>query len=204
MGLFPLKGRSGFLGQTRGTLSELQALAEHATRAATATLEKLTQTAVSIERAGVVLVPRAKLAAATGDYVGTEIAARFPLSGPAPGTVATLFSKQDALELVALLMGRDAGSVKKIGDLERSAVAEMTNIALNGAVTAIAEHHGVRFHTGVPVVETKLSDAGAFFGFDAPGAIDHAVLVESRFLETTRGIHGVMVLVFGVEGAREE
>lgn len=202
MGLFS-KTKQGFLGTTQHALGEMQTLGAQAAKAAGATLEKLTRQPIQITRSSAYLVPRDKAAALLAHHEGAHVAARFALGGAAPGTVATLFSKDDALELVALLLARDKGSVKRLGDLERSAIAEMTNIALNGAITVLATQGGVRFETGVPTLESPLSDVDLFTGYDGPAEIDHSVVIEATFRETTRGITGTLVMVFGVHGRTE-
>jgi len=204
MGLFPLKGRAQFLGRSRRTLEELQALGAAATAGGMQTLAKLTGTAVRAERTHVYLVPRARVAALLAHHAGAEIAARFQVTGANPGVVATLFAKDDAVRLVELLMGREPGAVKRLGPVEESAVAEMTNIALNGCLNAVSERDGTRFATGVPEVHYRVKDPGAFFAFDAPAEVDHAVVVETPFVEPTRGVEGHVVLLFGVARGGEE
>lgn len=199
MGLFT-KSKHGFLGASAVALHEIQATGEAAARAATKTLEKLTRTTVSIPHVQAYLVPKDRIHAVLSHHHGAQVGARFPLGGTHPGSVATLFTRENALELVALLMGREPGSVKKLGKLEESAIAEMTNIALNGAINVLSEHTGTRFDTGVPVVEMKVEDLGIFLGFDAARDIDHALVVDARFHESKRDITGDLVMVFGVRG----
>lgn len=198
MGLFSLKGRTGFLGRARRSLAELQDLGGTAATAGLDTLGRLTRTTVETEATRVFLVPRDQVGAVLQHLQPAEIAARFPFHGSAPGVVATCFDKKNALRLVELLLGQKPGSAKTIGTLEESAVAEMTNIALNGAITAVARD-GLRFETGVPEVIYGVKDLSAFLTFDGAPEIDHAVVVETPFVEPSRDVRGSMILVFGIQ-----
>lgn len=199
MGLFPLKGKTGFVGRSRRSLAELQDLGRAATMSGLRTLSKLTQTPVETGIPRIALVPRQEVGAVLQRHAPVAVGSRFPFKGTAPGAVASLFDKKNGLALVDLLMGQPNGTAKTFDRLEESALAEMTNIALNGAITAVASGEGVHFDTGVPDVAYKVADLGDFLAFDAPSSVDHAVVIETPFTEPTRGIQGVFILVFGIE-----
>lgn len=203
MGLLPLKGKTGFLGRSRRSLAELQDLGRIATEAGLQTFSRLAGRPVTTATPRVSLVPRDRCGAVLQGSGPTGIAARFPFSGSGPGVVATFFDEANALRLVELLLGQDHGQVKRLGDLEESAVAEMTNIVLNGAITAVAQAEGLHFETGVPEVVRGLKDVATFLSFTAEPDIDHAVVVETPFHEASRGIDGSLVLVFGIRRVDE-
>lgn len=199
MGLFPLKGKAGFVGRSRRSLAELQDLGRTATMSGLRTLSKLTQSPVETGVPRIALVPRGEVGTLLQRHAPAAVASRFAFKGTAPGTVASLFDETNALALVDLLLGQPHGTAKAFDRLEESALAEMTNIALNGAITAVASGEGLHFDTGVPDVAYEVEDLGAFLSFDAPPPIDHAVVIETPFTEPTRGIEGIFILVFGIE-----
>jgi chemotaxis protein CheY-P-specific phosphatase CheC len=198
MGLLPLKDKTGFLGRSRRSIGELQDLGRLATEAGLQTFTRLAGNQVTTKAPRVALVPRdhAGIVVAGGPYA---IAARFPFSGSGPGVVATYFDEPNALRLVELLLGQQKETVKRLGELEESAIAEMTNIVLNGAITAVAQSDGLHFETGVPEVARRVKDLSGLLAFTAGPEYDHAVVVETPFEEKTRGIHGSLVLVFGIK-----
>ena len=202
MGLFSLKGKLSFLGRSRATLAELQALGETTTKAGLATVQKLTEGEVATALPKVALVATGALPHVLAAHAASDIAARFPFSGDAPGLALTFFTKDDARRLVELMLAKPPGAVKSFGALEESAIAEMTNIALNGCINAVAEATGARFATGVPEVKRPVKDLAAFLAFDAAGT-DHVVVVETPFEERSRGVKGTMVVVFGVKAEAE-
>jgi chemotaxis protein CheY-P-specific phosphatase CheC len=87
--------------------------------------------------------------------------------------------------------------VKRFGELEESTIAETANIALNGALNAIAREDGVRFHPGVPDVEHRVKDLAAYLAPD--GRAEHVVVVETGFREPTRDIRGTLVVLLALE-----
>lgn len=192
-----LKGRTGFLGRSRASLDELKALGERTTRAALATLEKLTRTPVETGESRVFLVPEERLAAVLAAHDDAEVAARFRFSGTAAGMTGLVLAKGDAMRLAELLLGRDAGSVKRFGQLEESTIAETANIALNGALNALAREDGVRFQPEVPEVRHGVAPLAPFF---APtGGAGHVAVVETRYREPTRGVNGTFLVLFALE-----
>lgn len=199
MGLFPLKGKTGMVPQVRRTLWAMQELGRLATESGLDTLRKLTQEPVGTDPARVSLVARDRVGRQLAHHEGAEVGARFVFTGETPGLVATLFDRDHALRLVDLLLGNTKGTTKRLGELETSAVAEMTNITLNSALNAVAAETGLRFHTEVPEVWTKVSDVDGFFNVETDAA-DHMLVVETPFHEPSSGLSGTMVLLFGIHG----
>ncbi|MBW3584093.1 MAG: hypothetical protein KY455_13460 [Euryarchaeota archaeon] len=201
MGLFPLKGKGAFVTPVRRTLAAMQELGTRATRAGLGSLEKLTQSGVDIVAPGVHLVPRDRVEGLLAVHGSSKIGAWFRFRGGLTGTVGTFFDDRDALAMVDLLVGKSPGTTRKIGELEESALAEMTNIALNGALNDVAEAYGLRFLTEPPVVAygPKIDLAGLV---PEPGAGDHSVVVETRF-RAAGGTEGTLLLLFAVSGESE-
>jgi chemotaxis protein CheY-P-specific phosphatase CheC len=192
-----LKGKTNFLGRSRASVDEMQAIGERAARAALATMEKLTRTPVEMTRFEVFLGPRSRVGALLAHHSGAEIASRFRVTGTAAGMLGLAMKKADAARLAALLLGRDSADVKRFDALEESTIAETVNIVLNGALNALAREEGVRFSPEVPEVEYRVKDAGAFF---APGGgNDHLVVVETTFREPRRDVTGALLVVFSLE-----
>lgn len=192
-----LKGRTGFLGRTRDNLQELQQLGETSTKAGLVTLERLTRTAVETHAPDVALVPAARLGAVLGAYAGSDVAARFTFGGSAEGTAGLFLSRQDAVRLAELLLGHEPGSIKRLGEMEQSTIAETANIVLNGCLNALSGHEGVRFKPGVPDITREMKDVSRFMS--PPETSDHLVVVDTPFREPARDVKGSFVLVLCVD-----
>ncbi len=192
-----LKGRTGFLGRTRDNLQELQQLGQTATKAGLVTLERLTRTAVETHSPEVSLVPAARLGAVLEAYAGSDVAARFTFEGTASGTAGLFLSRPNALRLAELLLGNEADSIKRLGEMEQSTIAETANIVLNGCLNALSGHEGVRFRPGVPETTRELKDLPQFM--TPTESSDHLVVVDTPFREPSRDINGSFVLVLCVD-----
>lgn len=184
------------MARTRDSITELQELGQTTTRAGLTTLERLTRTPVKTQDSRVSLVPTGRIADVLHAYVGSEVASRFPFSGTASGVAALFLTRVDAIRLAELLLGSDQGSIKRLGDLEQSTIAETTNIALNGCLNALASKDGVRFDPGVPETTRGVKDLAAFLR--PSGADGHTAVVETVFREPSRDITGAMVLVIAI------
>jgi chemotaxis protein CheY-P-specific phosphatase CheC len=192
-----LKGRSGFMGRLRTSIQELQGIGETTTRAGLTTLERLTRTPVETRASSVHMVPSSRLQHTLGVHTKSEVSARFPFTGTTTGVAALFFSREHAVQLAELLLGSKKGSISRLGELEQSTIAETANIALNGCLNALSRQDGVRFDPGVPECVRGVKDLDAFL--KPPGAEAHVAVVETVFLEPSRGIEGTMLLVLGVE-----
>lgn len=192
-----LKGRTGFLGRTRDNLQELQQIGQTATKAGLVTLERLTRTAVETHSPDVALLPAPRLGAVLEHYANSDIASRFTFEGTTSGTAGLFLSRENALRLAELLLGREAETIKRLGEMEQSTIAETANIVLNGCLNALSGHEGVRFKPGVPEITRELKDLTQFLS--PPSSSDHLVVVDTPFREPSRDINGSFVLVLCVD-----
>lgn len=195
MPLFSPKGKTAFVPVMTRTITTLQELGRTATRGGLSSLGKLVQSEVQIHDARVAIVPTAHIEDQFQHLATCDVGASFRFTGGLTGAVATVLSNDDARRLVDLLLGNDDGKTKEFGELETSALAEMTNITLNNALNAIGTENGMRFTPEVPQVATRLDAAfwGALVG-EASGH-GHAVLIETPFTETSRQVEGVLLVL---------
>ncbi len=184
------------MGRIRESVAEMQELGQTTTQAGLGTLERLTRTPVETHTSNVSLIPVQRIPDVLDAYAGSEVAARFPFTGTAGGVAALFLSRQHALRLAELLLGNKKDSLRRLGDLEQSTIAETANIVLNGCLNVLANQEGVRFDPDVPESARGVKDIAAFLR--PPHGEGHIVVVETPFREPSRDVEGAMILVIEV------
>lgn len=184
------------MGRIRESVAEMQELGQTTTRAGLSTLERLTRTPVETHASSVSLIPVTRIPDVLESYAGSEVAARFPFTGTASGVAALFLSRKHALSLAELLLGNKPGTLKRLGELEQSTIAETANIVLNGCLNVLSNQEGVRFDPDVPESARGVKDIAAFLR--PPAGESHIVVVETPFREPSRDVEGAMVLVIEV------
>lgn len=185
---------------SRDTIRRLQALGRAATTKGVESLGRLTTKGVEVAASGVSLVPVTAVPFVLNRHTSTAVAATMKLSSDVNGWGLLLLDRADALRLVDLLLQRPPGSTTQLSALEASAVAETANIALNQMVTVFARDAGASIRTSAPETsfdaKSRLSAVGL-----SPAGEDHAVLVETAFVEKGANVKGTMVLVLYLKAA---
>ncbi len=116
--------------------------------------------------------------------------------GDAPGKIIFLFSIPEACTLVDMILKHPAGTTKKFGEFEQSALKEVGNIMTGAYLYALTNLTGLHQLSSVPsfacdmvgaIVNTALADLGVIG--------DYALLIETQFSLTGRNINGHFFLV---------
>jgi len=88
--------------------------------------------------------------ATSGDQV-CGISERF--KGPFEGTAMMLYSEQESLELVKIMLGETI-PVEEMSEMEGEALCEVGNIILNAVISALADLVASEIETEIPVLST--------------------------------------------------
>lgn len=109
------------------------------------------------------------------------------LGGDLCGQAVLMLSVQEALRLVDLLMGEPEGTTTTLGELERSALAEIGNLTVSGFLNAVAALTGVPGRPSPPAVVVDM--LGAILDVVATSVAivsDELFIVETEFREPER------------------
>lgn len=79
--------------------------------------------------------------------------------GDLEGEAMFMFSREGALELIDIIMGKPAGTTKTITDMEESAFKEMSNILTGTFLNALSKMLDVKLLPSVPHVATDMVQA---------------------------------------------
>ncbi|MBN2367878.1 chemotaxis protein CheC [Candidatus Woesearchaeota archaeon] len=80
----------------------------------------------------------------------------FKIQGDVAGESVFLFTHEDTLKLIDLLMGRELGSTKIIDDLNISALKEMTNIFSGAYLTALSNLINLKILPSIPHIANDM------------------------------------------------
>ncbi|PLX26700.1 hypothetical protein C0583_06750 [Candidatus Parcubacteria bacterium] len=111
------------------------------------------------------------------------------------GSILYIFSQPSALALSDILMGREAGSSKKLGDMEKSAIMEVGNIIVSAYANALGDF-----------VESKVLLTPPELKEDLPGSvvgqirekvkdISTALIFNTKMEEADKLFHSYFVLL---------
>ncbi|MBA3646109.1 MAG: chemotaxis protein CheC [Gemmatimonadaceae bacterium] len=131
-------------------------------------------------------------------FPGENIAAvMMDISGSIQGRTALILPADGSLRLAERMLGRERGTVTKIGELEQSAVSEAGNIIGGAYLTALSEFLGMRLLPSPPtLVEGETGKAlGQIFPDD--GGLKPVLCVETEFemKEPAENLRGYFILV---------
>lgn len=112
-------------------------------------------------------------------------------SGNANGQIMLAFRPSTAFELVDMALGVPLGSTKHLGEMERSVLGEIGNIAGSFFLNAVADAGGFRLAPSPPVVVMDM--AGALMGSvmaEVLEEFDSVFIIRLVFGTATRQIEG--------------
>lgn len=104
-------------------------------------------------------VPISQVATYAGGPENKMVGVYLLIEGDLPGQAVLMLSLGDALHLVDLLMGAPLGTTTDLGDLERSALAEVGNLTLSSFLNALADLTGVPARPSPPAVMVDMLGA---------------------------------------------
>ncbi len=112
-------------------------------------------------------------------------------SGNANGQIMLAFRPSTAFELVDMALGVPLGTTKRLGEMERSVLGEIGNIAGSFFLNAVADSGGFRLAPSPPVVVMDM--AGALMGSVMAEVLeeyDSVFIIRLVFGTSTRQIEG--------------
>lgn len=119
------------------------------------------------------------------------------ISGSLTGRTAFILPADGSLRLAERMLGRERGSVTKIGDLEKSAVSEAGNIIGGAYLTALSDFLGMRLLPSPPTLTD--GETGKTLGevFPDDGRLKPVLCVETEFemREPVESLRGFFILV---------
>ncbi|MGH2634306.1 MAG: chemotaxis protein CheC [Tepidiformaceae bacterium] len=90
--------------------------------------------------------------AAVGGEEAIVLGAYLSITGDITGHVMLLFPLDRALECVEFMSGQAPGTARASGELERSAIGELTNIVGSAFVNALGDRTGLVLHPSPPTI----------------------------------------------------
>lgn len=192
---WPGRPGSSFLHASEAAIASLSLVGRESTARGTEALSKLTRAPFRVEASETYLVPAAALGRLLTNAAAARTIATLQISREAKGFGLLAFDEAASFRMADLCLGKPLGSTPALGSLEESAIAEVANIALNRMVGAAADLADASFQTTVPQTSFRTKDTvQALVG--AAGPSEHAIVIETAFVEPTSGVRGLMGLVF--------
>lgn len=143
------------------------------------------------------LVPLTQVPEAVGGAELEMVGVCLGVTGDAPGTILFMLPVSSAAMLVDKLMTRAPGTTKSFGDMERSALGEMTNILTGAYLQALGELANIVLHSTVPALAIDMAGAILTTILTEVGRLgDYAFLIVTDFLlDGNKGVKGHFFLV---------
>ncbi len=174
-------------------LSEL--MTEGYSRAARA-LSMLTKDRVTLEPANLIFLPIAEVAAQLAKNVGSQVVAvNQVFAGPIGGNAMLLFDQKAALLLADLVDSTEVS--QEFNRAKQDTITEVGNILLNACLGVFGNLLRVQVSFAVP--RLQMEDISQLFqSVTTSNALNHAVVIQSRFTLRVGQISGFFLLVLGV------
>ncbi|GAB4445814.1 MAG: chemotaxis protein CheC [Anaerolineae bacterium] len=142
---------------------------------------------ISINTTNVERIPLGKVPDWLGDPEAEMVGVYLLIDGDIAGQVILMFSLEQTLRLVDLLLGEPTGTTTELDDLARSAIAETGNLATSYFLNEVAKLTNTDVRPSPPAVMVDM--LGAIFDVvTAPMAAigDELIVVEAEFKEPDR------------------
>lgn len=143
------------------------------------------------------LLPLTQVPEAVGGAELEMVGVCLGVTGDAPGTILFMLPIPSAYMLVDKLMARAPGTTKSFGDMERSALGELTNILTGAYLQALGELANMVLHSTVPALAIDMAGAILTTILAEVGRLgDYAFLIVTDFLlDGNKGVKGHFFLV---------
>jgi chemotaxis protein CheC len=119
------------------------------------------------------------------------------ISGSIRGRTAFILPADGSLRLAERMLGKERGSVTKIGEIEKSAVSEAGNIIGGAYLTALSEFLDMRILPSPPTLAEGETGKTLAEVFPDEGALKPVLCVETEFemREPAENLRGFFILV---------
>jgi len=165
--------------------------------AATA-LNQLTNRRVMIDVPNVKICPIEEAAAAVGNEQGIVAAVLMQVFGDLTGRSLMMFDKSCAMQLVDMLLGREAGVTRILGDIERSTLKETANILTGAYLNGLSSLLGLMLIPSVPSLAVDVCSAvlsTSYLNFGSERGVVIVLDTRFRFDPGEMGMSGHFVLL---------
>lgn len=118
------------------------------------------------------------------------------ISGDISGHIMLLWSYDEALNLVDLLMENPAGTTTSIGDMEQSALKEVGNMVGSFFLNAMADYTGLRCTPSPPALMVDMMGS-ILNALSAQVAVEgnNSLIIDTTFKEGTQAVLGNFMLI---------
>lgn len=140
-------------------LSKLKLLTSNAGVEASSIFSKWLRTSVTIKMDNAELIPFEDVVAKAGGGDEISIGLYMSIDKGISGSVLFMFNEKSAFELIDILIGRELGSTKKIGEMEKSALQETANIVGCAYLNSIGTNMGATIVPSPPVLIHDLTQS---------------------------------------------
>ncbi len=142
------------------------------------------------------IVPFAKVPEALGGAECLVVGLLLNASGPAPCNILFVLPIESARILVDILMDRTIGTTRELEYLDRSALAEVSNVVSGAYLNSLSNFTRLDFIPSVPAIAVDMAGAILNTVLIQAGVMgDHALLLETEFSEIEEKVTGQFFLL---------
>jgi len=187
--------------QTARTLTDkmdalLQTLAEEGLENAAHGLSAFVGHEIKLTRPKVTMMPVAEVPSIMGGPETLAVGIYMAVDGDMDGHIILLLRRDDAAELVDLLLDQPPGTTTDLGPLERSALAEVGNLTGALFLNSVASLCGLTARPSPPAVMEDMVGAILDVVVVAVGAIsEYSVAIETVFAKSDRHVEALFWVI---------
>ncbi|MBE0695611.1 MAG: chemotaxis protein CheC [Anaerolineaceae bacterium] len=168
---------------------------------------------LSVSQPSVKIIPLLDIPKIVGGLENEAIGIYLRAEGDMSAQIMLIIPYQSALELVDLLLGVEPGCTTQLGQMERSALAEVGNMTGTFFLNAIAAATGTSIRPSPPAVMVDMIGAILDIIIATSGGIsDQVMLLEARFYDGDRAVEtsfwvipdGTTIKAFGTPKASSD
>jgi chemotaxis protein CheC len=151
---------------------------------------------ISVEGFSVRRIPVTSVSHLMGGPEVTAVGIYLTVSGSADGHIMLMYEPRTACAFVDLIMGNPPNATDSLGEMERSALAEMGNVIGAFFLSALADATGLRLWLSPPAVMVDM--AGALLDIVSADILltqDDTYLAETIFTTQDREISGAFFIM---------
>jgi chemotaxis protein CheC len=159
-------------------------------------LSEMTGTPIEAKAAQVRKVPMAQVPTLVGGEEVLTAASYVKIVGDVEGHMLLLLPMQDALKLVAMVLGEPEDASKQLSEMARSALGEVGNIICSFFLCALADSTGLEIAPSPPAVAVDM--AGAVMDTvlaDLATENDEVFVIDSHFAQSDDTVNAVFLVL---------
>lgn len=178
----------------------LQMLAQEGLENAAHGLSAFVGHEITLARPRVTVIPIADVPSVMGGPETLAVGIYIAVDGDMEGHIILLLRRDDAAELVDLLLDQPSGTTSVLGPLERSALAEVGNLTGTLFLNSVASLCGVSTRPSPPAVMEDMVGAILDVVVVAVGAISECIVaIETVFQKSDRHVEALFWVIPNLE-----